>query len=266
MPDEVVAGEGLEQRAGHEIENHVEVVFLPQATERHKVVACGPNVLKPFERRVLFGKVPAFSVDIDRCVIHCHSDRFRRYAVPALHLARQNELAVLLGNEKFALVDQLIDARCECLLRFAPIAVLRSVPVQINARVVVFHDVQFAAVKGVKAVVVVTIADRVLIFALEQAVLQQHVASVFAAEEVDVALPHAVAHQLLAVVVDDAQLIAAERFLADDLLCPTVVVEVGGRQRPASVALRRLCAADDRAVAVGMQLGVQRGEQQLALV
>ena len=96
--------------------------------------------------------------------------------------------------------------------------------------------------------------------------MQQHVASVFAAEEVDVALPHAVAHQLLAVVVDDAQLIASECFLADDLLCPAVVVEVGGRQRPASVALRRLCAADDRAVAVGMQLGVQRGEQQLALV
>lgn len=46
----------------------------------------------------------------------------------------------------------------------------------------------------------------------------------------------------------------------------SVIVEVGGRQRPASVALRRFCAADDRAVAVGMQLGVQRGEQQLALV
>lgn len=46
----------------------------------------------------------------------------------------------------------------------------------------------------------------------------------------------------------------------------SVIVEVGGRQRPASVALRRSCAADDRAVAVGMQLGVQRGEQQLALV
>lgn len=46
----------------------------------------------------------------------------------------------------------------------------------------------------------------------------------------------------------------------------SVIVEVGGRQRPAAVALRRFCAADDRAVAVGMQLGVQRGEQQLALV
>ena len=46
----------------------------------------------------------------------------------------------------------------------------------------------------------------------------------------------------------------------------SVIVEVGGRQHPASVALRRFCAADDRAVAVGMQLGVQRGEQQLALV
>ena len=117
-----------------------------------------------------------------------------------------------------------------------------------------------------KAVVVGTIANRALIFALDQAVLQQHVASIFAAEEVGVALVHTMAHQLLAVVVDDAQLIAAERFLADDLLCPAVVVEVGGRQRPASVALRRFCAADDRAVAVGMQLGVQRGEQQLALV
>lgn len=40
----------------------------------------------------------------------------------------------------------------------------------------------------------------------------------------------------------------------------SVIVEVGGRQRPASVALRRLCAADDCAVAVTVQLAVQRGE------
>ena len=40
----------------------------------------------------------------------------------------------------------------------------------------------------------------------------------------------------------------------------TVIVEVGGHQRPAAVALRRICAADDRAVAVTVQLAVQRGE------
>ena len=46
----------------------------------------------------------------------------------------------------------------------------------------------------------------------------------------------------------------------------SVIVEVGGHQRPAAVALRRICAADDCAVAVTVQLAVQRGEQQLALV
>lgn len=40
----------------------------------------------------------------------------------------------------------------------------------------------------------------------------------------------------------------------------TVIVEVGGHQRPAAVALRRICAADDCAVAVTVQLAVQRGE------
>lgn len=40
----------------------------------------------------------------------------------------------------------------------------------------------------------------------------------------------------------------------------SVIVEVGGRQHPASVALRRICAADDCVVAVTVQLAVQRGE------
>lgn len=40
----------------------------------------------------------------------------------------------------------------------------------------------------------------------------------------------------------------------------SVIVEVGGHQRPAAVALRRICAADDCAVAVTVQLAVQRGE------
>lgn len=40
----------------------------------------------------------------------------------------------------------------------------------------------------------------------------------------------------------------------------SVVVEVGGHQRPAAVALRRICAADDCVVAVTVQLAVQRGE------
>ena len=172
MPDKVVAGEGLKQRAVYGVEHHIEVVFLPQTSRHHKVVTHRLAALKAAERRVLPGKVPALFAETDRRAVQRRRELSRRYAVPAIHLARQNELAILPSDKEFALGYQRIDARGERFLRFAPLAVLAIGRIQINARVGIFHNVTAAAVIGVKSIVIAVIAASALIFALDQVIQQ----------------------------------------------------------------------------------------------